>query len=93
MKYAEVECLDSYYNIVKASDVTNEMEVKNIKAKKRIHKVYPHSVWDDEVREEETYALDEILDDIYAAGWEYKCTYWEGGSSASAHKVFCFIKK
>ena len=93
MKYAELECLDEYYNIVKAWNVTVDMEVKNIKAKTRTHNIYPHSIWDDEVRQVETYNLDEILDDLYAAGWEYKCTYWEGGSAGSAHKVFCFIKK
>lgn len=93
MKYAELECLDEYFNAVKAWDVTVGMEIKNIKAKTKKTTIYSHSIWDDSKREEDVYHLDDILGDIYASGWEYKCTYWQGGSAGSAHKVFCFIKK
>ena len=90
MKYVELECVNEYFNEVKAYDVKEYLAIKP-SGKTDKTRLYPKSIWDDEIKEVETYRLNDILDDIYAAGWEYKCTYWMGGSSSDAHKVFCFI--
>ena len=91
MKYVELECVDDYFDEVKVDTVKVEMEVRNITAKPRKKKIRSRSIWDDSEYEVEIYYLNDILGELAAAGWEYKCTYWMGGSSGDAHKVFCFL--
>ena len=40
----------------------------------------------------QTYDLDDVFSLIIENGWEYKSTYWKGGSEGSAHRVLCFTK-
>ena len=89
MKYAELDCINEYMNLVKKYDVDVMNVHPTIKPQKE--KMYGHSIWDDSVTEVDAYALNDILNDLSKAGWEYKCTYWKGGSMGDAHQVFCFI--
>lgn len=89
MKYKELENLDDYSCAVYAHDI-RDMGVKTTATTHKRH-VRSASIWDDSDNEFDAYYLDDVLDDIYNAGWEYKSTYWKGGSMGSAHPVLCFI--
>lgn len=89
MKYEELECINEYGNLVGRYDV--ESMGAHPSSKPIQETVHSHSIWDDSSRVVEAYRLDDILVDLAKAGWEYKSTYWRGGSAGDAHKVFCFI--
>lgn len=89
MKYKELDCINDYSYAIYAHDVRD----MGVKPKVEPHKelVRPSSFWDEDTTFD-SYYLDDVLDDLYNAGWEYKSTYWKGGSIGSAHPVLCFVK-
>lgn len=89
MKYEELECINEYGNLVRKYDVESMGVHPSVKPTQE--KVYSHSIWDDSPSIVDAYRLNDILVDLAKAGWEYKSTYWRGGSMGDAHQVFCFI--
>ena len=90
MKYAEYKelvVIDDYY--FDAYDLRN-LGLANLPKPKKIT-YYGHSLFSDS-SEMEVYDKDLIFQCMHEAGWEYKSTYWKGGSMGSATQVLCFAR-
>ena len=91
--YEELPIIEGWQPRVKELDVRKFITQKAIKEAGLIADTTTEDmgIWFDPEKIQ-VYDLSDVFPLIIECGWEYKSTYWKGGSMGSAHPVLCFTK-
>jgi len=92
-KYKELKLLNYRWGqVLEPSTLEDFVEKRYLVSIPKSEIMFEETPWN-RLKEIKVYYLEDAFPYIIANGWEYKCTYWKGGDSTTAHAVLCFTKK